>query len=458
MGRVSWIAGFILLSGCGALGDVITGKANVVARAGGEELTVTQLADLLVAWEKRPIRWEFVDHFVRHWVDITLLAQRLATGDSLLDTAVVLEATWPHVHQFLIADLQSQLFAQRVPLDSAAVDSIYRAGELRILWHILRRVSQQMTPEEKEAQRASATRIRERLLRGGSWEEANAQNEDSNARLAGGDLGIVRRGQMVPAFERAGFGLAPGELSEVTETAVGYHIVYRPRLEEIPRFARSLESTLSTEFDSLYVEELLSENNVTIRPDAASGIRELAEYPPPYLGSNRVLATYRGERFTAGDFVRWLQFLPIDVHEQVIDAPDEEIDSLVRRLVAQELLWDQVETVGLTVSDSLYDWVRRRYREQLASLWRAVNISPESLMVAAATPVERERIALQRVTRYLEAEAAGETLLQTVQPFLAAWLGRNAAWEIRQRGIERAMARARDMREARQSDSSSNQG
>lgn len=457
MGRVSWIAGFILLSGCGALGDVITGKANVVARAGGEELTVTQLADLLVTWEKRPIRWEFVDHFVRHWVDITLLAQRLATGDSLLDTAVVLEATWPHVHQFLIADLQSQLFAQRVPLDSAAVDSIYRAGELRVLWHILRRVSQQMTPEEKEAQRASAARIRERLLHGGSWEEANAQNEDGNARLAGGDLGIVRRGQMVPAFERAGFGLAPGELSEVTETAVGYHVVYRPRLEEIPRFARSLEPTLSAEFDSLYVEELLSENSVMIRPDAASGIRELAEYPPPYLGSNRVLATYRGERFTAGDFVRWLQFLPIDVHEQVIDAPDDEIDSLVRRLVAQELLWDQVETVGLTVSDSLYDWVRRRYRDQLASLWRAVNISPESLVVAAATPVERERIAQQRVTRHLEAVAAGETWLRAVQPFLAAWLGRNAAWEIRQRGMERAMARARDMREARQSDSSSNQ-
>ncbi len=63
-------------------------------------------------------------------------------------------------------------------------------------------------------------------LRGAFESRAEVESDCSSAKR-GGDLGFFGRGAMMPSFERASFGLKPGELSGLVETDSGVHIIYR---------------------------------------------------------------------------------------------------------------------------------------------------------------------------------------------------------------------------------------
>lgn len=54
---------------------------------------------------------------------------------------------------------------------------------------------------------------------------AKSNSEDPGTSINGGELGYFARGQMVSAFERAAFKLKNDSISEVIETAYGYHII-----------------------------------------------------------------------------------------------------------------------------------------------------------------------------------------------------------------------------------------
>ena len=47
---------------------------------------------------------------------------------------------------------------------------------------------------------------------------ARAESNDSGSNFKGGDLGFLKRGQIVPSFEEAVFGLPVGELSQPVKT------------------------------------------------------------------------------------------------------------------------------------------------------------------------------------------------------------------------------------------------
>ncbi len=54
---------------------------------------------------------------------------------------------------------------------------------------------------------------------------AKRYSEDPGSAVQGGDLGFVKRGVFYPEFESAAFLLAEGQLSEVVESPVGFHII-----------------------------------------------------------------------------------------------------------------------------------------------------------------------------------------------------------------------------------------
>lgn len=90
-----------------------------------------------------------------------------------------------------------------------------------------RHVLVELTPTRDENQaRSRAEQARQRLQQGEEFATvARELSDDRGSGMNGGDLGWVRPGQTVPAFEEAMSSLSPNQLSEPVRSQFGYHII-----------------------------------------------------------------------------------------------------------------------------------------------------------------------------------------------------------------------------------------
>lgn len=108
----------------------------------------------------------------------------------------------------------------------------YAGRERRKAGHILVRPG-----DDAGAAEARIRALRERIIAGEDFAAVAAEaSDDPGSARAGGELGWVERGMMVPAFEEALFAMEAGALSEPVRSEFGWHLI---RLEEIEQIGGS---------------------------------------------------------------------------------------------------------------------------------------------------------------------------------------------------------------------------
>ncbi|MFS0865447.1 peptidylprolyl isomerase [Fredinandcohnia sp. 179-A 10B2 NHS] len=117
--------------------------------------------------------------------------------------------------------LRSDLLKEKAAMDEIEV----KDGEVIKASHILVRVAEDASEEDKAAAEAKIKEVQQKLADGGDFAELAKEYSDDGSGQAGGDLGWFTKGQMVPAFEEAAFALKKDEISEIVESDYGFHII-----------------------------------------------------------------------------------------------------------------------------------------------------------------------------------------------------------------------------------------
>ncbi|MGH7530348.1 MAG: DUF1579 family protein [Gemmatimonadales bacterium] len=428
----------LLVAGCGWEGDV-------AARAGEQTLTVEELAQMFARQPGPAVSPKLVARVATWWVEYQLFAQRLAAGDSMLDSATVLEVMWPQARGYILGRWRAQLFASQLPLDSAAVDSVYRADRYRLIQHILIR-ARPGGPAAHARRRRQADTLRSRLARGLSWEAAQAENQDAVARARGGSIGVIQRGQTDPEIERAAFALAPGGISPVLESRLGLHIVRRPRLHEVRReFHAAVEPLVAAYLDTLHIRNLARQRRLALTPAALERARAAVGDPLRYLESRSVIATFDGGRFTLADLVRWLRTISDVMHTQLERGDDQQLPAFLRDMMGYELLYREAVDHGVTLTPAEFAELKATLARRLERVQTALHVYPPGAGDSGSAE-ERQHQAARRVDAYVMRLTGDWQGFASVPMLLAERLKRTSPWKTYPRQFERAVERAAELR------------
>jgi len=417
------------LASCTNLSD-----RGLVARAGDWTLTEERLAELLVLAQPFPLDSVAVGPLVDLWVASAALSQRAAAGDSLSGAEAREASTWLERREAILnADRRERLSASVIP-EVAAAETIFREGSLRLMAHVLRRVGPETSSSERLLQQRTAERLLTTIAEGGGWATIVAESEDIDSRQAGGLLGLFGPGELPTTLDRAAFRLEPGQVSAVTQSAQGFHILYRPRYSEVETiFRERLFDRRLLEADAGAAAGVRDARNFTVSPGAEVVIARIAEEPEEWLDSRQVLATWDGGTYTAGTVARDFFFFPRETLTEVIGADPEARTGLINDLGTRELRLVDAAERGMTVDPLVEEVLTLGHDEELEYWSRVLDLN------GADSP---SRTAL---ARYMESVVSRREEARTMPPLFEAWVVGRTDSRTRQRGILAAIVIARGM-------------
>jgi peptidyl-prolyl cis-trans isomerase D len=448
MRRFSLVFVALTLVGCDAVRDAFSPRPEVAARANDQTLTVERLAEWAGTGKQVPLDPLALSRLAHVWVDYTLLAQALAAGQDLRDSATMAAAMWP-----LVSQLKWERFHDRLVADGdltmQQVDSAYQAGQVRLFQHILFQVPPNANPTVDAQKRRQAEQLLPQARSAGArfGRLAGRYSDDNGSKVQGGALGVTGRGRFVQAFEDAAWELQPGGVSNVVKSPFGYHIIRRPPLAEVrDSFRAGLEDRLMFHGDSLYLDSLTVKRRIQPVGRAPTLVRAAVQDLDAARTSRSVLVKYRGGAFRVRDLARWLAALDPSLVQALPQATDEQINQFLKAIVQRQLLLEQADSAKVTLTAEDWQQLRAQHDSAMALLSQVLNLTPELLRDSAATPEARLNLAMARLNDYLDRVVHGRARFFPVPPFLGETLRARARWSVDEAGVRRALERAQQIR------------
>ena len=97
----------VAATACGALKDAMTAHVDVVARAGSQELTVSELSSML-ANSQVPLRADVARSLAQLWVNYQLLGQAAAANDTLGTVELADRGMWSAIDQMKLPSVLTE--------------------------------------------------------------------------------------------------------------------------------------------------------------------------------------------------------------------------------------------------------------------------------------------------------------------------------------------------------------
>lgn len=183
--------------------------------------------------------------------------------------------------QLTIVKLVNREVRSKILLNAADVDAYYRAhpdrfarpGRFRIRQIFIKSPSSD-PPEARAEANAEAATLRAEAAGGAEFGELARRRSQSAEAAHGGDLGYVRRGELLPEIDAVLERLGTGEISPVLTTALGFHVINlmetqppspRPLEDVKPEVEELVYQEQATDFYRQWIRQLRSRSHIDVK-------------------------------------------------------------------------------------------------------------------------------------------------------------------------------------------------
>ncbi len=443
--RAAALVATVVLTACSGLKDALTAHVDTVARAGGQELTVQHLSQMM-ATANAPARKDVAVAIANIWVNYQLIGDAAAHGDSLTDPKVVNDAMWAQIAQIKLKKLFAAVGKTAAAPDPATFEKHYNDGDMLAARHILfmaKKVGGK--PGEREAAEKQANAIAKQVNAGNFAAMAKKYSQDPGSKDQGGDLGVFQKGQMVPEFQAGVLALKPGEISKPIASDFGYHIIMRETWADAKdKFSKAYAGIAQQAAESTYNANLEKAASIVVKPDAAKTIRAIAADMDSYRDDHTVVATSKHVDLTGAKVAKWMAAYPAQmrIREQLQQLPDSMMGLFAKQLIVNELMLQAADSAKMDVDSTEKANIRQMFTTSVQTAFTGLNVSPASLADSAKSEGAREKLAAARVDTFMGNLLANKAQFVDVSEPVSSALRVKYEARVIPAGIERAVADA----------------